>query len=824
MHLSRLSLMLADHHYSALPPESKQRVNGDKNYKVYANTHQDRSLKQPLDEHLLGVAKFSAGIVRSFPGFERFLPTLARHKGLKKRSKIERFRWQDRAADAAVAARDKAAEQGCFIVNMASTGCGKTLANARILNSLADPELGLRATFALGLRTLTLQTGRSYRNDLHLSDDELAIKVGGGANRDLFEYYESLAESTGSASVQELMEEDGHVLYEGQHLDHPLLSKVMSDPRISSLVSAPMLVCTIDHLMPATEAQRAGRQIAPMLRLMSSDLVLDELDDFGMEDLPALTRLVHWAGLLGSRVLLSSATMPPALVEGMFRAYAEGRVHYLRNRGEHGGQDISNTTVSCLWVDESVNPQLISSTVTDFTAHHQQFVAQRVKKLKTAVKAKGANRRGDILPLDLPSADNTDKVDIHKAFAEPLLNAIIKAHDNNHETCPNSGKKVSFGLVRMANIEPLFRVAQELYKNGAPEGYQIHLCVYHARFPLLLRSEIEHLLDSVLNRRNPNAVYERDDIRELIDANEQPNQLFLVLGSPVTEVGRDHDYDWAVVEPSSMRSLIQLAGRVQRHRQKIPEQANIYIFDTNLRNFTERQGASGAPKLVYVRPGFEDKRNEKFRLSNHRLSQLLRKQEYEKITACPRIVRSDQPLESTKSLVDLEHARLEALMLPPTVSAQSKRRGSRAGGQKELTATECWRYPQAGLTWILPQQQPFRKQTGEEMTLVFLPDEDETCLLPHRIHEEGGRGKPDIYASASHMVTTMKWADMPMGERISLWGRFDLLALLKEQAEAQGVSLEQCAKKFTKVNVMVGSNNTARQWWYHPAFGVGEKK
>jgi CRISPR-associated endonuclease/helicase Cas3 len=39
-----------------------------------------------------------------------------------------------------------------------------------------------------------------------------------------------------------------------------------------------------------------------------------------------------------------------------------------------------------------------------------------------------------------------------------------------------------------------------------------------------------------------------------------------VLGSPVTEVGRDHDYDWAVVEPSSMRSLIQLAGRVRRHR------------------------------------------------------------------------------------------------------------------------------------------------------------------------------------------------------------------------------------------------------------------
>ena len=38
-----------------------------------------------------------------------------------------------------------------------------------------------------------------------------------------------------------------------------------------------------------------------MLRLMTGDLVLDEPDDFDMADLPALTRLVHWAGLLGMR-------------------------------------------------------------------------------------------------------------------------------------------------------------------------------------------------------------------------------------------------------------------------------------------------------------------------------------------------------------------------------------------------------------------------------------------------------------------------------------------------------------------------------------------
>src|SRR5690606_15917220 len=139
-----------------------------------------------------------------------------------------------------------AEEQGAFIINMASTGCGKTLANARILYNLADPAKGMRAVFALGLRTLTLQTGRSYRDDLHLGDDELAIRVGGSASRQLFEYYETKAEFTGSASIQELIEEDGHVLYEGQCADHPLLSKAMADTKIRSLLSAPMLVCTID--------------------------------------------------------------------------------------------------------------------------------------------------------------------------------------------------------------------------------------------------------------------------------------------------------------------------------------------------------------------------------------------------------------------------------------------------------------------------------------------------------------------------------------------------------------------------------------------------
>lgn len=301
MHLARLCLMLADHHYSSLPKDAPQRAQSDGNTSLFANTDCDGSLKQPLDEHLIGVAKNASLLVRALPDFERHLPRLANHRGLRKRSADPRFAWQDKAADAAGALREAARVHGAFIVNMASTGCGKTLANARILYALAEPQHGLRASYALGLRTLTMQTGRSYRADLHLSEDELAVLVGGSASRALFEYYEQQAQAQGSASIQSLLEEDSHVLYEGRVADHPLLSRALQDRSIRDLLSAPMLVCTVDHLAPATESLRAGRQIAPMLRLMSSDLVLDELDDYGLDDLPALTRLVYWAGLLGVR-------------------------------------------------------------------------------------------------------------------------------------------------------------------------------------------------------------------------------------------------------------------------------------------------------------------------------------------------------------------------------------------------------------------------------------------------------------------------------------------------------------------------------------------
>ena len=363
-----------------------------------------------------------------------------------------------------------------------------------------------------------------------------------------------------------------------------------------------MLACTVDHLTPATESLRGGRQIAPMLRLMTSDLVLDEPDDFDMADLPALTRLVHWAGLLGARVLLSSATLPPALVEGLFLAYRAGREVYQRHRGERPGE---SAAICCLWMDEFHQQEQDCADAQGFRACHERFVEKRVAQLAQAEPRRLAAIVA--LPTEWSGMNEADR---RRDFARYVLAQAWELHQqpHNHGVDPASGKRVSFGLVRMANIDPLFDVALAMYAQGAPApGVRVHLCVYHSQFPLLARSSIERQLDTVLDRRATDGidpVFRQPSIRALMDASPESHHLFIVLGSPVTEVGRDHDYDWAVVEPSSMRSLIQLAGRVRRHRPGKAGGVNMRVLDSNLRAYEKPSGkaAFASQVLKWMRP------------------------------------------------------------------------------------------------------------------------------------------------------------------------------------------------------------------------------
>jgi CRISPR-associated endonuclease/helicase Cas3 len=129
----------------------------------------------------------------------------------------------------------------------------------------------------------------------------------------------------------------------------------------------------------------------------------------------------------------------------------------------------------------------------------------------------------------------------------------------HHRSTHKSGKTVSFGLVRMANINPLVAVAQALMALPSPDNYRIHYCVYHSQHPLAVRAAIEKRLDAAFTRHEPEQVWQLPEVKQALTSPEQ-HHLFVVLGTSVLEVGRDFDADWGIIEPSSMRSLIQFAG------------------------------------------------------------------------------------------------------------------------------------------------------------------------------------------------------------------------------------------------------------------------
>lgn len=773
IHLARLGLMLADHYYSSEP--SRPRY-GDHDFPLFANTGPDRQPKQRLDEHLIGVEVNASRIVRTLPRLSHQLPRIAQHRGFRKRTDLPAFRWQNQAFDLAEGLRRKSERYGFFGINMASTGTGKTLANGRIMYALANPQLGARFTLALGLRTLTLQTGDAYRERMHLGDEDLAVLVGGGAIRELHEKTHSPV--PGSESAEGLLPEQTHVHFEGSLEDGPLNRWLEKQSR--ALLQAPVVTCTIDHLMPATESTRGGHQMLPMLRLLTSDLVLDEVDDFDPADLHAISRLVHWAGMLGSRVLLSSATVPPALAEGLFQAYSEGRRAYQESRGEPG----LPLNVCCAWFDEFNRMSADCSNGETFRTSHDHFVSQRVGKLAQ----QPLRRHAGFVPFQHEGEQKREA--ICETLAATLMPAIHRMHRDNALTDPVTGKRISIGLVRMANIDPLVLTAQHLVGTSPEPDHRLHLSVYHSQFPLLLRHDIERRLDRVLRRNDPDALFGDAEIRQLLDTYPETDQMLVVLASPVAEVGRDHDYDWAIVEPSSLRAIIQLAGRVRRHRRKPWEKTNLGLLSSNI-------GALAGKRPAFRHPGFETGKGD-FSLATYKLNELLRGEEMDRIDATWRI-QEPASLDPPHRLADLEHAVLRDLMLG-------------GGGRQHQGLVSRWWQTRAHLTGALQKQHPFR--ASEPMQgYRLLPDEDDQLHLVRR-ERDGSQTQVDELRKHLQPIPA---------DRCSWWGTNDDYALLESFAEENELELGQCAARYMTLELPTRAEESGG-WWYHPLLGFSRRR
>ena len=790
--LSRLCLMVGDYTYSSLPPTSHKRLTGSlkrvlqhqQSAWLLANTFCKKA-NQTLDEHLLGVAHYTAQICRALPVLHKKMPKLVQHQALLKNTAHPQYRWQNQAFQLALRQQEASEKQGFFGINMASTGCGKTLGNVRIMYALAPSQEGARITIALGLRVLTLQTGQSLREKLALNHAQMAVLVGGDAQKQLFELNQVVEEQieerelSGSLSAEPWLNHyvDGD---EQDCLAELSLDHAITEPNARKLLAAPLVSCTLDQLISASECTRGGAYIAPVLRLLSSDLILDEPDDFDLADLPALSRLVHLAGLLGSRVLLSSATLPPDLVQGLYQAYTAGRKLY--NTQFH----LPDTPPIAAWFDEN---HCVATSCVDtqhFAQQHDEFIAQRCQFLAT----QPVRRAASILPLNIPYHRETQK-QFYQDLASHLLAQAHALHEQ-HALCQADGT-VSVGLIRMANIQPLMQLAQALFQyqdvSHVFPDTQFHLCCYHSNQLLLLRNVLEQRLDKILQRTHVSDeqfIQHEDIARAIAQFPNKKHHIFMVLATAVAEVGRDHDYDWALVEPSSMRSIIQLAGRVWRHRpDKVAHSPNMAIWQFNIKALKKE-------KICFNKPGFEQSDR---CLVTHDIAKLIQPVQLQKIDATPRIYRVIHHLDAQHSLVDLEHDALHRLMNHHTSNV----------------VNAYWREESANRQHIhLIQLTPFRFQMGAETDFVFAIQDDGNMV----VREWGA--EPEKQANTTITVTRMA-TDSSL---VSPWLGSSLAIELARLAEQlPDMTLEQIQEQFARVSLRSG-----KTWWFDERFGCWERE
>ena len=756
--LARLGLMVGDHHYSSKDANPRWKTD----LLLDANTHKDKVTgqsipKQKLDEHLVGVMESALKATHLLPYLETGLPQVSELRALRKPAK-GKFAWQNKAVEALSDWRNNhpLEQNGFFAINMASTGYGKTFANAKIMGALSANQ-SLRYNLALGLRTLTLQTGDEYRSKLQLDNTQMAVLVGSSAIRFLheqshiekqvqLELNEELEEQSGSASAAELETSFDIDIALGEAVDDKFSTVLKNSPKARQLLYAPVVVCTIDHLMPATESVAGGKHILPTLRLMSADLVIDEVDDFNQEDMPAIARLVHLAGMLGRKVMISSATIPPAIAEGLLQAYQAGWQLFAKSRRRQ-------SSVAVFWVDEFNTQINFISETQAFDSQHQHFIQQRLKRLAEQVAQRKA-----FIPIMQRS--NVDKTELEQVWFGQVLQSVLTLHQAHAEWDETSSKHFSMGVVRVANVDPCIQLTRYLLACDLPDDIDIRVMPYHSRQVLLLRSEQEKHLDTVLNRKDGRQPQNNSIIRQRLLQSKKTQLIFILVATPVTEVGRDFCLDWAVIEPSSMRSIIQMAGRVRRHRPvSALASPNIHLLAYNLKGFTQTN-----PNLaVFRHPGFESKT---YPLVSHCLKDLVDESALAKKVDASARIQAANPLQATQCLADLEHQALHDILLKADFSPK---------------AVQGWLHSAFYFTRFAQQQSPFRASEPETDFVLYVEDEELVIrFAPDRSLKEKQLGKVVAHVHLTELEPSLKQR---------LWLSLDYASLLDEKRELLGRSL-----------------------------------
>jgi CRISPR-associated endonuclease/helicase Cas3 len=500
----------------------------------------------------------------------------------------EPFAWQ---AIAANEARNLCEERegGFFACLMAGTGTGKTRGAPTVLASAAFGDARserryLRITLALGLRSLATQSADEYVNDLRFDQNDVSVLIG----RPPVRFKEDEEEDSlvgGSESLLALPEwlrverAGGGPPREGDKREADWLRRLSVDtdrglpatldsilehdrtgaPSARLLTTSPIIVGTVDHLMGVASPVRS-RYLVPALRVLTSDLILDEIDQYDPEDIAAIGRLVYQAAAGGRRVIIMSATLTADVACALHQAYRQGWSAY----------------AAASSLDEHVNvlccSEAAGSCATNANGEAFESLYENCKTATISSLEEGPPRRlGKILPVRATWNELVGQIDTEASVLHDSTAGEVE------------GLRVSIGFVRLTRIAHAAALAVQLPAGPRNDRLRLKVCL-HSQFPRLHRAWIENELKKALTRkeRDPDSkLHEFCHRHRLIERvrEEGCSELeIVVVTSPVIETGNDLDFDWAIIDPSSMRTIVQAAGRVWRHREYPSSAPNVAIL------------------------------------------------------------------------------------------------------------------------------------------------------------------------------------------------------------------------------------------------------
>ena len=553
-HYFRNSLMLSDHYISSKHNDCFYTVK--KENLLAKKIEQGKKGAELLSIHLYSVSKMAMYILEDLLMFKDKLSGIDRFmlEDVKKSAR-GRFKWQNHSLRCFNNLYHK--NNNCnFVILSASTGAGKTKTALRLASEMAN-EFGLRLNVLLGLRTLTTQTAKSYKEILNIDEDMIATLIG---NKNAIE----LREKMQNDEVED-GDHENDIIIDGGYEEINIPSYIKTQAKSTSkktLISSAIVISTIEYMIKASDWRRS-KHLLPQLRLISSDMIIDEIDMYSNDDIKHLLNLVYIAGIYGKNVIITTATINQTLAYELSEMYKKG----VKNYYKYLNRDFQGINLHFL-SDFNNESKVIKDDSSEFLENCFVELSSKVKEFKSY------QHKASIVK------NNFEKME------DDFFNYINKLHNINKLKYKDIS--YSIGLIRVNSIKDAYELLKkfnQINKQFKSKNTIIKVVFYHSRLLNALRVYTEIILDEALYRKNEkidNFVKSNLflDSYKKIDA-KTTDIITIVIATEVEEVGRDHDFDWGILEASSSRSIVQSIGRVNRHRDKTITDFNVFILDKN---------------------------------------------------------------------------------------------------------------------------------------------------------------------------------------------------------------------------------------------------